>query len=410
MKISSVNYLNEVLTSQLNHWAFMPIALLVLSLRYMDDAVMPASPNLIMFTILGLLPLYHYFLRKYVNKLVLFMITTLLPVALMWLVKGNSNDKIVLALCVFGYIIYSFAKRFRSDSYSIADSYIGLGAVLAFIPLSIFFMYQAKATGWIYVYVYYIVIYAGFYFIYSYVDNFCSYVFLNKNSTSHMPQKQMFREGFLMVCIYSVIAVIVLFIYAKLDALSKYVRAFFEAIGRFIKWLLSHINLSNGDTSDTIDLTSNGGETSGISLEPGEAGLFWIILEYIAFAAFFALVIWGIIKIFVIIVTYFKSHWTSVSVEKDSLDDVVDVRESVDIVHKKAKTPPKFFERFLNPRDRVRAIYKRTVMKIKDADPSILTPDEAGDLVNNKNLADVYNKARYSDYNILDSEIKLIER
>lgn len=410
MKISSINYLNEVLISQLNHWVFMPIALLILSLRYMDDAVMPASPNLIMFATLGLLPLYHYLLRKFVNRLWLFMIATVLPISLMWLIKGNSNEKVVLALCVFGYIIYSFAKKFRSDSYSIADSYIGLGAVLAFIPLSVFFMYQANATGWIYVYVYYIVIYTGIYFIYSYVDNFCSYVFLNKNSTSHMPQKQMFKEGFLMVCIYSIVAVIVLFIYAKLDALSKYVRAFFGAINRVIRWLLSHINLTGGDASEVITPTLSDSADSGISLEPGETGLFWIVLEYVAFAAFIAFVIWGIIKIVVKIITYFKSHWTGVSVVKDSLDDVVDVRESVDIVYKKTKTPPKFLERFLNPRDRVRAIYKRSVLKIKDKDPSVLTPCEAGDMINNKNLADVYNKARYSDYNITEAEIKMIER
>lgn len=400
----------DILATQMNHWTFFSIvtAAAILSGQ---------KPPLALWAACSILPVLFFLIRRYTNSFLMMAGSHFLCLVLLFaLPVPGLAVKIPLCLYGVGLAVYSFSLRIRTEER--LDEAIAPAVAVGIIALSLFFLHYGEHSE---VDFYYIII-TAFYFIYYYIrcyfNNYRYFMTVNTGSTGYIPRQEIFSTGTRLSLLFILSGMAAILLLSNLDWLAW----FFRTLKQGIIWLREHgvfaflASLFYREPEQPPEQMPDVGPAnpSGMALEMGEPGLFWQILERIMEIlvplALFLLLLFFLLRFFRMVRERFRQK--KIFAKEVSFDGSRDIREKYEI--KKKKKTQKYFLVFLNPTEKIRRIYKQRIgAKRKDIIKDMpdqpfesYTARECGNLLQEKMLSLLYEKARYSNMECNREDVK----
>lgn len=404
MNRNAVKYLQEFVIIQMNHWVLFPLFLMPMA--QFRNIGLSGEPNIWFWTAMGFLPLCFYLLRKHLKHLGLVMLGHL---AVMFVFISLANALVQSGRSVYlffgvGYGVYSLYVRLnRSDVQDIDFPIFLMGG---FFLISCFFTRYLGCLSWDSYYIFTLVFVIGLYFMKSYLDNYLSFLLLNENSAGHIPEREMFASGSVLALLFTVGSMAILLLLSNLrwlQGILYLLRVIFLAALRF---LFSLFPLEMSETQP--EQAQSGTITKKVQeqLEASEPSLFWDILFGTITVILLCFLLY---RLFVVIKRFILFVKSRIYQENDSpvrtvgyLSDIREKCTAKDLQRGFGLKKLSFLQ-VLNPRERIRNLYKKHILQAKLADGSdnsaweLFTAREWGTILEEPDMPDIYEKARYSE-------------
>lgn len=405
MNRKAIELLQEFVVIQMNHWVLFTLFLMPMAqLQYMG---LSGNPNIGFWAVMGYFPLCFYLLRKHLRNLGFIVLGHLTAVfVLIGLTQAFiQNGRFVYLLFGIGYGVHSLHIRLSRNDMQDVGIFIPL-AVGIFV-LSSFFTRYLGYHSWDSYYIFALIFVLGLYFFQSYLDNYTGFLLLNESSAGHIPEKEMFASGSVLVLLFSAGSMVLLFLLSNLEWLQgilHLLRTIFLEVLSFLIYLISF--MMKDDLISLLMQENPEIEDWQRQLETREPFLLWDILFGIMTVILLCLLLHGL---FVVIKRFILFVKNRIYQETDSTVRMVgyvsDVRE---------KCASKGSEKGLNlkklsfwqafqPRERIRNLYKKHILQAKPADGAdnpawgLFTAREWGLILEEPDMPDIYEKARYSE-------------
>lgn len=410
MKQEKIIVWSDILATQMNHWTLFSIAAMASIIAGVT------APPVALWLFYGLIPVFFFFIRRYTNAFYIMALSHIVCLALFFSLPFPSlAAKAMFCLYGVGLFINSFIIRLRTEER--LDEPISPPAAVGIIAVSLFVLhYQDRPEFDVYFIAIASIYFIGYY-IRCYLQHYLYFAAVNANSTGYIPYREIFASGIRLTCIFSFFAGILLVLFSDIGWLSALAGQLKNAViwlrehGVFA-WLASLFDkeyepLPQGNNAEQL--------SSGfMPLEPGEPGLFWVILEKAAMTVFpiaiMCLLCFALFRFIQMIKESFRKK--RMSSEKTDGKSIRDIRETYEV--KKVKGTQKEFFAFLSPAERIRRIYKQRIwskrgfLTARGNTHSLhtYTARECGLLLSENELALVYEKARYSNAKCTGEDIK----
>ena len=405
MKKERIIMIRELLVTQMTHWLLFLLAVTVLGL------VSAKEPVIWKWAVLGLVPYLLFLVRRYSNHFLVFMGSHIALILLLTVIPYvDLAEQIAFSVCVIGYVAYSFYLRVRTEERltGVINPIPGVGAAAVF---RLFQHYQG-IPEWEKYYVVPVILFLCFYFLQMYLEQYQHFLIVNDSSTGHIPEKAMFRSGVSLVSLFSVGAAILLLLTSDVGWVGRIA----TVLKNILIWVLRLLFRGGGEQAEEIlpqETATRKQDQGMMPMEEAEPALIWVILEklvMIAMAvAFAALIIWAVYSLIKFLHDRFRSR---IVTHEEELENTTDIREKCEIERRRSKKHS--FFGFLSTKERIRRIYKKEVWTgrwqlEKDGSPDVLgrlTAKECGDVLARNRLAQVYEKARYSQEECTSEDIR----
>lgn len=402
MKREKIIVWSDILATQMNHWTLFSIVAMA---SIMAGA---AVPPVALWFFCGLIPVFFFFIRRYTNSFSVMALSHIICLALFFFLPyPNLAAKVMFYLYGIGLFINSFVIRLRTEDR--LDEAIAPAAAVGIIAVLLFVLYYQEHPGFDIYFIAMAAIYFICYYIRYYLQHYLYFMTVNANSTGYIPHREIFASGIRLTGIFSLFALILLVLFSDIGWLSELARQ----LKNGIIWLREHgvfAWLASLFDKEYEPMTNQGNNAEQLSsgflpLEPGEPGLFWVILEKAALIivpiVILCLLCYALFQFIKMIKEVFRKK--RILNEETSGESIRDIRETYEM--KKEKGTQKEFFAFLNPAERIRRIYKQRIWTKRaalaaneNAHPlHAYTARECGTLLSESELALVYEKARYSD-------------
>lgn len=363
------------------------------------------------------LPLLMYAFRKWVGNFVLFMflhpaVAALLfwaadsmPLPLLW--------KIVFAVIGVFYALHSIKVRITRKGDGEGEIPTALAGCLftaAFFLCA--YVHQSRGSErvlWIFF------LWLPGYLLKKYLENFLSFMNLNRRAAGAMPEKSIFRSGMTAVCGYSIVSVILLILCAKTPMVTR-LSELVGALGRFLLraffWFVMLFAKGEGETGGMEE------EMAAPLMEqmPGAAEMpVWLQILNRIFNGIvtFALIAAAVVLLIMLVRWMLRAFYEREGSAREIVGEGYreeEERLNRDRFKKEKKLP------FIGgtPEERVRRIYKRTVQNAcrEEGGLEMMTVREiAGSRETERQeewerLSDVYERARYGRQGIAREDVK----
>lgn len=404
MKRSSITMIHDLLVLILNHMLFMVISITGLGIFGKEN------PNIGLWIATGLLSIALFFVRVHIsNRLLFYGIHASILVAT-WIIPLEQVVKVFLLGNTIIYVILSVRNKMISKTGKTALIHPAFFFVVTAI-LSIWETF-VRNNQWEVIYIRMTFCYLIFYIIYFFVQRYLCFVESNEKNVSNIPEQEMFLSGIKQTAVFVVGSSVVLWISLNLDWFSKMMGKVGEWIVNMLRAIFSMFDFQVVEEVEKPLPDKMEVHTNGI----GEAILPEFVLEIIAKAATIIAIV-GVFAfvVFVVVVIYkfLREHFQKVEKEKVSiLQSTEDIRERCSLGDKKKER--KMFGRFLNNRDKVRKLFRKTVVKQKtriigssdEGQLMYFTAKECCEKINATELKQIYEKARYSDEEITAEDVR----
>ena len=406
MKKERIIMIRELLVTQMTHWLLFLLAVTVLGL------VGAKEPVIWKWMLLGLVPYILFLVRRYSNHFLVFMGSHIALILLLTVIPYvDLAEQIAFYVCVIGYVAYSFYLRVRTKERltGVINPIAAVGAAGVF---RLFQHYQG-IPEWERYYVVPVILFLCFYLIQMYLEQYQHFLIVNDSSTGHIPEKAMFRSGVSLVGMFSVGVSVLLLLTSDVGWVGRIA----NVLKNILIWVLRLLFSGEREVIEEEILpekTNPGRQDQGMfPMEEAEPALIWVILEklvMIAMAvAFAALIIWAIYSLIKFLHDRFQSR---ILTQEEELENTTDIREKCEIERHQSKKHS--FFGFLSTKERIRRIYKKEVWAgrwqlAKDGSPEVLrrlTAKECGDGLSRADMAQVYEKARYSQEECTSEDIR----
>ncbi len=415
-KEQSLLMIREIIVSQTNHWSMFGLAYgfsVMLSEIYGIGRL-----SLLGWGLMGMGLLLNYFIRLKVSKPVISILLHLLVIALM---AAAALPELIYCIehAVFAlfYAILSVTKQFGGSEKE--DGCFPMGAIAVLICLPFFVLTISDYPNITDMYRNLLICLFTMFFMQHYFGRYTKFVRLNERSAGFFPKNEIMGAGLKNVIIYVGISAGVFFLIANMDSLTELWEKFTSKLGYYIKQLLKKIfSHSEEIPKESQPLDYNDFDSLTTQMGQGEAAeesWFSIIMEKVVIILLIALALFCIYKIAVKILSLFDLKLKRPDIMVD--DVVTDVRESCDKTKLKA-SKKRAFKLFLTPAEKVRREFKRTAKEkvyriCKSGDPGQLSYKSAGECasaVERREIADIYDRARYSDYEITEQDAENMKK
>lgn len=404
MKRSSITMIHDLLVLILNHMLFMVISITGLGIFGKEN------PNIGLWIATGLLSIALFFVRVHIsNRLLFYGIHASILVAT-WIIPLEQVVKVFLLGNTIIYVILSVRNKMISKTGKTALIHPAFFFVVTAI-LSIWETF-VRNNQWEVIYIRMTFCYLIFYIIYFFVQRYLCFVESNEKNVSNIPEQEMFLSGIKQTAVFVVGSSVVLWISLNLDWFSKMMGKVGEWIVNMLRAIFSMFDFQVVEEVEKPLPDKMEVHTNGI----GEAILPEFVLEIIAKAATIIAIV-GVFAfvVFVVVVIYkfLREHFQKVEKEKVSiLQSTGDIRERCSLGDKKKER--KMFGGFLNNRDKVRKLFRKTVVKQKtriigssdEGQLMYFTAKECCEKINATELKQIYEKARYSDEEITAEDVR----
>lgn len=405
MKKEKILMLQELLVTQMNHWILFLLAVSVMGV------IGTSRPVLWKWAVCSLLPLFFGIVRRFSNHFLVFVISHVLPVVFVIMVPSDALvEKIALALMVIGYVAYSFYLRVMTEER--LDGVLHPAAAVGIAGLGILLQHYQGIQDWESYYVPPLIIFLGLYFVQLYLEQYQHFMIVNDSSKGQIPEKEMFRSGIMLVVFFSAAVMVVLLLTSDIGWVGQ-ITSVLKAI---LIWLI-RLLVRGKETTEEVPIEEQEvvtkQDTGWMPVEDAEPSMFWIILEKIVIVLVYALMIAICIGAIYALVTYLYKRFSQIlNKEEDEPEEVMDVREKCEVERFRKERKPLF--EFLSTRERIRRMYKKEVWAsrmqlVADGSPAFLkrlTARECGQVMERESLAQVYEKARYSEEECTSEDIR----
>ena len=406
-----IERVQDFLVMAMNHLILTVLAICIIGLFEEN------SPSLLLWTTMFVYPVGYYFVRGKVKKLTPFLlIHVATPLAVLlapvgWLLRA------VMGMMAITYSIVSAKIRYREEP---ADDVffppLGTGIFMGVVTL-VENLYSKR--GWEQYYLIIAILYFGLYFIEYFLDQYLFFRTVNKSSTGVIPEKAIFSAGAKQTLFFSAGSMVILLLAANFGWVS-YVWSW---IWKVIYLILASLLPQGEDTESSLGTEAPGEGGSGMLDLGDDKGnellrFIWTIIEIILIAAVIigaaVLIMWVLIRIARFLRSgFYRSRERRVI----QLEGGVDIRENCDIEREERAVSTWFG--FLNPREKIRRIFKKQVWKNKEKIVGMRNPEALEYLtakectekipeeqVASEELTKLYEQARYGREDVGNEEVK----
>ncbi len=414
-KHDRISLLCEFLVTQMNHWMLFPIYAMLGSIA--GDFLGDSSPHLLVWLAMGIVPFVLYLERYLFRKLWQLISGHLAMILMVFLLPADhAFFRGFQTFVAVGYVIYSVYLWAVTTN----KKDIKFHPILA-VGLSVLMLVILQSQGhreWDTAFVIILIITLGLYFIVYYMEQYQIFLTVNSSSAGHIPAKEMFHSGMGLVLGYTGVGILLLIIISNFD----WLRGILQGGKRLFAYLLAgFFSLFPKGTGSVIEKVEEVvvEEEEPMNIMGGEYETFWLwnVVDVIVEIAFTALILFALVKGILFLVKFVRNKLSGAQFRRQKLsvnEDVVDVREKCDVIRStewKVNLP--FLN--LNPKERIRHLYKKRLLASKTAfsvgstDVASLgryTARESSRILNREELAAIYEKARYSDAECGSEDVK----
>lgn len=409
MNMKKIQVINEIMLEQMNHWMLYPLILTVMGVSRALLEI--GEPSLPMWALCSLIPFAFFLFRYKVKNLILFVLAHLGVALAVFLLSGeNLLTRIVCTICVIGYLIYSFLLRLKQKSVYSDGIHLAVGVGMS--AAASLFQYYQGTRGWENYYHIALIVCIALYFLIFYIEHYLEFLSMNKSSAGFLPAAEMFHSGMGMVLVYTLLGIIILLVSTQFEWLANILRPIKDLLLRFLRFLFSRSSGSEEAIPPTVEAIPQGGGMGDMGLpEGGETFWFWEVLEAVTMVLFVAALLAGLAallwKLFKLIQKYMTFRYQE---QEIGTGEAFDLREKCGIEKEAQKKSQGLFST-LSPRERVRKLYKKRLpaaaARTQGQDSlGVRTAREWERTLSLEGMAEVYEKARYSDQEITGADVK----
>ena len=399
MKTDKIDVVRDILATQANHWIFFPLVMFfanasgVWSLSFGDIAG---------FLVLGVVAVVMCFIMKQeVKFLVLMPVPVVAFILATSLFHFSSNAiTICMIILVWVYFLYFLVKSLREvDPYMGAmPPYVGL---LLFFILWVMMKAEHVVTNYFSNYIGFIVAIV-FYLFAMYLENYQQFTYLNETTSASMPRQKLFRSGIFMSTSFITLGGLIMLTIALMSVSDSFLEKAFV-------WILKTIGrLFDKESGEVVEEEFEQGMMQMPDLPDEGSSPFWDMLGKLIIAIFILLFIIGIGYLLLALIKAirdFRFPEYKRNAYKITLDDgTEDEYEKLEVktMEKKERGGRLTIEQ------KIRRLYKRQVSEtISDEEKrSRITAREFVKEQGINIVADVYEKARYSDEQCTREDLK----
>ncbi len=408
MRKSRIEFAKELVATQMNHWFYISIVITALGLFNCD------KPHLLVCICLGILPVYGYGLREKIAVLPLFLILSLAPVVLFMLVPlGNVFIRAILIVFSLFYGVYSIYLRTRTDNNW--DAAISPVVVFCVTGGLFLLLNSQRELNWDGYYILITLVYFTLFLIHYFIEHFLTFITVNDSSAANIPEKAIFSTGMKQTMLYTGAVVGFLALLANVDWLAKMLATIKKAIVAFISKYLQFTPEQAEMPEHWMQPLESGG--NGFFDNTGRPHIIWIILQYVAIVVVLGGLLfaacYGIYKGYDILLKGFQRERKG---KEQKLAENDDIHEQVEIARKERGKGKNIWEAF-SVTERIRKAYRRRMEKeryllTKGGDLkeiSFYTAKECCDIIDAPGLKLAYEKARYSNANCTNEDLKAVK-
>lgn len=408
MNIKRIQFVNEFLTEQMNHWLLYPLPLTVMGVT--KALLDMGDPGLAMWALCSLIPLVFFVFRYKVKNLILFLLAHAGVLALVFALSGQSIlTRIICTICVAGYLIQSLVLRLKHDSVYSEGIPLVAGVVLS--AVTALFQYYQGTRGWENYYNWPLIAGIALFFVIYFIDHYLDFLSMNKSSAGILPAAEMFHSGMGLVLGYTMLGIGILIFSTQFEWLAGILRPIGDMLLRFLRFLFSRSSHSEEVPQPVGEELPPAG-MGGMELPPAEETFwFWEVLEIIMMVAFGIAILVGVgvllWKLFKLIQKYMVFRYQESEIQTG---EAYDFREKCEIEKNTDKKKRGLFDS-LSPRERIRKLYKKklpaaSVRADVQEDLTLHTAREWEQKLALEGMADLYEQARYSDREITGADVK----
>ena len=391
----------------MNQLCFYPLALTAATLL---SALAPESrPSLALWLLWALPVWFLYYARKRCKHLSALFLCHVLVLACYYMIPAaNGVNRGVRLLVGAGFVIYSLWLRFQSESAASDPLPLPLAAGIAF--LSLFLQHYQGNDAWDLYYrmslILVILLYAILLFLQSYED----FLMVNRLSTGKIPFQEIFRSGLHSTTAFVLLSGFLLLAVSQFAWLKPFLQLLRNGLVTILRFLFGLLPTDDGASDVVIEQAVGGGDMPPMEAE--DPFFLWVILEYVAMIALVAAAVFllyrGIRKLFVFLRNKMQISFSETVLEKT---ESIDKRERLEAPTETAtaKQHSKWFPfAFLDEGQKIRRMYQKKITASGLAKMSLpfYTARDAEMSLDAKGMAEIYEKARYSDIPCTDADVR----
>ena len=267
--------------------------------------------------------------------------------------------------------------------------------------------------------VFYIVIafvYLLGYFLCYFMNQYIKFLSLNRNSASNIPEQDIFQSGVKQTLVFGGISAFVFMMTLRFDWVKKIADQIWAWILEILRSIFSGMETPPPTQDMPVDEMSQAASDIGDVID---REMFPVFLQEtvkaIATGAVFIAFLGGCILLLLLIYEFAKKYLTPLKQKKNPklLSENTDIREYCGFEKNTSKKEFGFL--FLNPRERIRKIYLRRILKRKNEligdnaqrQLEYMTAKECCERLSEQSLKVMYEKARYSAEEITSQDVKM---
>lgn len=427
MKQSKIQFLQEVLVTQLNFLTFFPLAMMVSVM--LSTWFTPVKPRLWAWMLGGLVCFGMYLVRRYVHNFILFVLLHIVALAAMggvaFLLANPFHPVhlVVFGVSAVGFIIYSVYLRFKTEDFR--DESFKLLFTIGVFVAALLFERLLEGPDWGVSHVLVLILCIVIYYINYYLDQYCDFVRVNTGSTGVLPEKAIFRSGMSLSLGYIGLGAAVLMLVPGFEWLRPVLAWLKNALIYLLRFLFSLFGQGE-DVPESVEESkpTPGPQDSGMpDMSGAETWIGWKILEVIFVGACIIGFLYALYRFVRWLIAKIRSTMARrADAAREQVGDVTDVREELepdkDLGRKKGKTG---FFGFLDAGERIRRLYKKKTAaymprplqeeqagrrKFRRELLPFFTAREMGLEMENAVMAELYEKARYSAESCTAQDVK----
>jgi len=408
MTIKQVRAIHNYIMIFQNHWCFYIVIYMILLVAGQNYKILPA--HWLIWLGIGFLPYVFSKLKKL--KVLRYLIYLLLALGIYSIPFPHIAYTIIYLVGVAYYGVttemYDWTKDDSSDYKPIPLVVIMImTVVVAFIFQYIrLFEYQKNV---IYIMIWNVVLYS----VASYVNKYMKFLELNKHSVGYMPIKTVLGSGVISMLGFSTMLSVLLIMVTNIGQMGdvlQYIRRFLGFLGSKIREFIKKFKPTpqEGSKSEALDLV---GGTGQISLEKiSDKNSVWDIILSILVLIILLWIAYKLIRMLLEFLSgLFAFDGSGTAVKKEE-----DIYEKTDVVEKLDAPKREGIFAAMNPALRIRRRFRKKVLseekKIAEAGKKdrmeLYTARECSGILENTEMGNLYEKARYSPYECTPEDVK----
>lgn len=415
MKQKSIGLLQEILITQMNHWAFYPLYLGGMIL--LGEFVSVNPPHLILWAVMGIFPLFLYWVRTHVQHFMPFLFCHLLVCILAILLPGEHiSVHILQALIGVGYVILSL--WIRGQQKGVQDKPVSPIFVVVLAFISLFYQNYLGHREWNLYLAITVLITLGLYFVVFYLQHYFRFLQVNDSSAAQIPARLIFRSGFKMTFLYTLLTMTAALLLSHIEWLGSIFQYIRKGIAFCLYYLLSIFPQDSGEEMvETIAASTEAVEE--VPMETvGETFVGWQFLEYIVEILFVAGILYVTYKGIKYLIAWLKTNpffFKGRKFFQEAGEETGDIHEDCEITHRKKKQRQISFFWKQSFEKQIRRIYQTFILSHKkellkeNRNLTFSTVREnVSTLGKEEKLAAIYEKARYSKEPCTREDVKYL--